>query len=157
MKGGIVIGSILDAPAAEVWRVVRTIEGVNAELAPWLRMTAPPAFTGRALDEAPLRTPIFASTLLFLGLVPFDRHRLSFESIASDEGFVERSTSLLHRAWRHERRVRPSGPRSCTLVDDVDFVPRIASVHGGVRALVWRVFVHRHARLRARFGGAAIP
>src|SRR5207248_1132237 len=33
--------SNLDAPVASVWEVVGTMPGVNAELAPWLRMTTP--------------------------------------------------------------------------------------------------------------------
>ena len=41
------------APPAEVWDRVSTFEGVNHELGPWLKMTAPPHV--RRLDAAGVR------------------------------------------------------------------------------------------------------
>ena len=37
----LVVTSHLGAPADAVWDAVTTMEGVNFELGPWLRMTAP--------------------------------------------------------------------------------------------------------------------
>ena len=153
MLGGIVVGSILNTPAEDVWRVVSTLEGVNAELAPWIRMTSPPSYRGRSLEEAPVGALLFTSTLLFLGFVPFDRHQLALESVTRGQGFVERSSSWTERVWRHERHVRPSGPRACTVVDYIELSPRIRAAHGLLRTIVLRVFAHRHRRLRKTFGG----
>lgn len=156
MAGGIVVGSILESSARDVWRVVSTMEGVNAELGPWLTMTSPPDFAGRSLDDARPGEPLFTSTMLLFGVVPFDRHRLRFQSITPGEGFVEVSSSWTERVWRHERHVRPSGDRACTVVDYLELAPRITAAHALLRAIVARVFAHRHARLRARFGGEAL-
>lgn len=56
--------SILCADPAEVWSAVKTNEGVNEELAPWVRMTYPPE--ARVIEDAPLGAlarPIVAALL----------------------------------------------------------------------------------------------
>lgn len=151
------VASRLDAPSEDVWTFVSTMDGVNAELAPYVRMSVPPAFRGSTLADAPIGQTVFTSTLLAGGLVPFDRHRLRFDSIVPGEGFVERSDSLIERTWRHERRVRSSGAHACTIVDQVIFVPRLAWMGPPLLLIVARMFAHRHASLRARFGGSALP
>jgi ligand-binding SRPBCC domain-containing protein len=153
----IMVASRLDAPAEDVWAVVSTMDGVNAELTPYLRMSVPKTFRGRSLSDAPVGRPAFTSTILAGGVLPFDRHHLRFDEIIPGEGFVEHSTSLLERAWRHERRVRSSGQHACTIVDQVIFVPRLPGVSSIVGLLVARLFAHRHAKLRERFGGSALP
>lgn len=53
--------SELEASVASVWELVGTMNGVNAELRPWLRMTAPPEASDRWIEDAPLGRPMFAS------------------------------------------------------------------------------------------------
>ena len=62
----------------DVWARVSTFEGVNYELAPIMRMTAPASI--RALEPADvvLGERIFRSWVLLLGVLPIDylfRHR----------------------------------------------------------------------------------
>ncbi len=61
------IHSALSLPADFVWDRVSMMEGVNAELMPWLRMTVPPAVRGRNLMEFPGGEPMFSSWLLLGG------------------------------------------------------------------------------------------
>jgi ligand-binding SRPBCC domain-containing protein len=145
----LVFESLLSAPEGEVWAEVSTLEGVNRELSPWIRMTAPAEARGRSLEEAPIGEPLFASFLLAFRVVPFDRHELRL--VAASRGhFLERSHSSLQRVWEHERWVE--GVAGGTRVRDRLFVePRLPS-DALVRSVVSALFRWRHRRLRARFG-----
>lgn len=148
----IVERSRLAAPPAEVWSVVSTMEGVNHELAPLVRMSVPRALRGRPLSEAPLGEVAFRSWLLAGGVLPFDRHALCLVEIDADGGgFRERSTTWLQALWEHERRLTPCAGGT-QIVDRVRVEPRVGLARGLTRRIVARVFAHRHRRLRARFG-----
>lgn len=146
--------SDLPASADDVWSVVASMKGVNAELGPWIRMTHPPGLD--RLDQVAIvpGERLFHSWLLLGGVVPIDRHRLVLERIV-EHGFDEESTSVLQRRWRHERRVerRPHG--GCCVTDRLVVVPRIGLVAPLVERIVTALFAHRHRRLRARFGPPA--
>lgn len=146
--------SQLLAPAAEVWSAISTMAGVNAELMPLVRMTCPPEAAARSLESAPLGEVALHSYLLLFGVLPFDRHALTLLEILPGEGFIEDSTSLLQRRWRHERHVVPSPTGGgCILTDELLVLPRVAALAPLVRPLVRSVFDHRHRRLHRRFGG----
>ena len=149
--------SELDAPADAVWSRVRTLAGVNAELAPFVRMTAPRGMMERSLEEAPLGQPIFASYLLLFGFVPYDRHLLTLVRVEKGRGFVEESTSWTQRAWHHERAIEPIGEGRCRLVDRVRMDPRLPFVAPVLERVVTAIFLHRHRHLRAQFGSRAAP
>jgi ligand-binding SRPBCC domain-containing protein len=141
------------APPDVVWRVVATMDGVNAELAPWLRMTHPPDRADLRAQMVPPGAVVFHSWLLLFGVLPVDRHALSFESL-HERGFDERSTSWSNRIWIHRRRVEPDGDGS-QVMDQLWFEPRLSPLAPLVRRFVGALFRHRHARLRARFGTRA--
>jgi hypothetical protein len=142
--------SVLRASAEEVWARAITMEGVNDELAPWVRMTMPARARGLTIESMPIGSEAFVSTLLAGGVVPFDRHRLVVVEL--EEGrFLERSSSWLHRLWEHERIVEPFAD-GCRVVDRVRVEPRLP-VARMERAIVQRIFTARHRRLRERFGG----
>jgi hypothetical protein len=154
MKGPIEIelSSQLAAPAAVVWGAASSMKGVNRELLPLVRMTYP---ADRATFSAGSVTPgrvVFHSWLLVGGVIPVDRHALSFESFDAVGGFVEESTSWLQRRWRHERIVAESSPERCIVTDRLLVEPRLTPASPLVRWAVTRVFRHRHRRLRQRFG-----
>lgn len=151
-RSGAVIecSSRLAADADTVWARVATMEGVNAELMPLVRMTAPKGASLRELAPEQLGRPVLVSWLLGFGLIPFDRHVLVVEAIG-ERSFVERSHSLAQRVWRHERRVVPDGTGSI-VSDRVEAVPRIGLLTGAVGFLVRRIFAHRHRRLVALYG-----
>lgn len=149
--------SHLSASTADVWASISTMPGVNYELLPLLRMTHPKAAAWTPLEEAPLGRCAFASYLLLLGVLPFDRHALTLVRVDRGQGFVEDSTSLLQRRWRHERRIAARADGGCVLTDELLFVPRLGLLTPLVRRIVEAIFRHRHRRLLRRFGGQRLP
>jgi hypothetical protein len=128
--------------------------GVNYELFPIVRMTHPPAATLERDIE--LGVVLFPSWLLLLGVLPFDRHMLRLRSFTPGRGFDEDSWSWWQRRWQHRRTLEPvhttDGSERCRVTDEVEFEPRLGAARL-LRPIFFRVFVHRHARLRRRFGG----
>lgn len=146
--------SALAASAEDVWAVASTMEGVNHELMPLMRMTHPPDAGG--LDDPRVQpgSVIFRCWLLAGGFLPVDRHCLILERLYPGEGFDEHSHSWLQRVWIHQRRIRPDGD-GCRVVDELAFEPRIRVTAALVTPIVRALFEHRHRRLRARFGSRA--
>ncbi len=147
MSATVVVSTRLGATPQELWRRVATMDGVNDELRPFVRMTVPAAARGITLEDAPLGEPAFTSTLLAFGLVPVDRHRLTLVRVERDRGFLERSTSLAQRLWEHERTIEADG----TVTDRVTFATRLPGAERLARPLLAALFRHRHRRLSARF------
>lgn len=146
--------SELAAGRAEVWAVVSTMDGVNAELMPLVRMTHPPELQSLEDRELVPGEVVFQSWLLLFGVIPFDRHALALESVDTGVGFEEESSSWVQRRWRHERTLvdRPDG--GTTVTDRLEVVPRIGLARPLVGPIVGRIFTHRHRRLVRRFGAA---
>lgn len=143
------IATRLRAGADEVWAHASTVEGVNRELAPWVRMTVPRAAHGKQLADLEPGREAFASVLRLLGLVPFDLHHLTLERIL-ERGFVEESWSWLQRRWRHERSIEPEAD-GCIVTDRITVEPRGAPAWI-VEPIVRRIFRARHERLGQLFG-----
>jgi hypothetical protein len=141
--------SRLASDADAVWAHARTMEGVNAELAPWVRMSVPRAARGRTLEAAPIGREAFVSVMFAFGVVPFDLHHLILVEV-NERGFVEESWSWMQQRWRHERSiVEVAG--GCELVDRITAEPRLP-VGPIARRVIGRLFDGRHRVLRARFG-----
>lgn len=146
----VVRASLLRASTALVWARVSTFEGVNDELGPLIRMTAP---VGTCIDEdVPLGRTWFRSRLLLFGVLPVDYDDLAFDRVEPGRGFHERSTMRSMSVWEHERTLEQRGD-GCLVLDRLRFVPRIPLPAALLRAIVGWVFDHRHRRLRRRFGG----
>ncbi len=132
--------------------MVSTMEGVNAELRPFVRMTFP-AEAGQLSDAAIVPGQVlFQSWLLAGSVVPMDRHSLALERVIDGEGFDEESTSLLQRRWRHERRLLDTSDGGCRVQDHLVIVPRLKLARPLVAWTVRRLFDRRHRVLRRRFG-----
>jgi hypothetical protein len=144
---GFRIASHLDAEPDAVWRGVTTLRGVNAELAPWIRMTGP--------QDEPLREGALGRSWLLLGgVVPVDYDDLNIAEVRPGHGFRERSTLGSATRWHHDRTIeaRPGG--GCRVTDEVSWQPRVPGA-GGVQELLFAaVFRWRHRRLRARFSAS---
>jgi ligand-binding SRPBCC domain-containing protein len=152
---GFTVSSVVPAPPDVVWDRVASFDGVNDELMPIVRMTAPRAM--RRIDPAvvPLGRPWFRSWLLLFGVLPFDWDHLRILAIEPGRGFHEDSTMLSQRRWVHRRRLEPAG-EGTRVTDDVEFEPRLPGVGPFLRPVFAAVFRHRHRRLGAFFaaGGA---
>lgn len=127
------------------------MRGVNAELAPALRMSVPRAVRAESLVDLPRGEEAFASWLLAWGILPFDRHHLRLVRVDPERGFLEHSWSWLQRSWEHERLLVPV-EGGTELSDRVRFEPRLALGTSLTTYLVARVFRNRHRHLRRRFG-----
>ena len=103
------VATRLAAPAGAVWDRVTTFEGVNDELRPLMRMTAPPHM--RRLDAVDVRPGerLFRSWILLFGVLPVDYDDITLVSIEPGRGFHERSSMLSMRVWEHERTLEPVG------------------------------------------------
>jgi ligand-binding SRPBCC domain-containing protein len=145
------VSSRLGASVDEVWDHASTMEGVNRELGPWVRMSVPRAARGLRLSDVEPGREAFVSVLFMLGVLPFDAHHLRLEAVL-ERGFDEESWSWLQRRWRHERRVEPDGD-GCVVTDRLVVEPRWAP-RALVEPIVRRLFEARHAYLRRRFDGA---
>ena len=136
----------VQAPPDVVWRHATTMEGVNDELRPFVRMTSPREGT---IDDLPLGEVAFRSVLLAGGFVPFDVHFLRLEERAEGR-FLERSSSLLQRVWEHERTV-VAVPGGARVNDRLRIEPRLPGSEWLVRRMAAATFRHRHRRLVRRF------
>ena len=152
MRGPIVTSSHLRASREEVWERVATPRGINDELWPMLRMTAPRRLREEGLSAVVPGERICRSWVLLLGLLPVDYDDIVLAELDPPNGFVERSTMLSQREWQHERTI-VSAPDGCVLTDRVSYEPRLPVPDAFLRGLYRRIFRHRHRRLRRRFGG----
>ncbi|MDX6648371.1 MAG: hypothetical protein QOJ97_322 [Solirubrobacteraceae bacterium] len=141
----------LAAPAAAVWERVTTMEGVNHELGPWVRMTVPRAARGMTLEEVPLGRPVGRSWMLLGGVIPFDYDAVTLVERGPGRRFLERSPMGSMRFWQHERLVEERGEGTCAVTDRLTFAPRVPGTGRLVEAIVTRLFAHRHRRLAAYF------
>jgi len=148
---GFDVVSALAAHPAAVWAHAISPAGVNAELAPFLRMTFPPGIADLATVATPLGRPLFRSRLRLFGLVPVEWDDLAFAALEPGRRFLERSTLRTQRSWEHERVVTRDGDGT-RLTDRLRFVPRVASFGPLHWAAFRTVFAWRHRRLRRRFG-----
>ena len=143
--------SDLPAPPDAVWARVASLEGINHELGPWMRMTSP---RGAELtpESVPLGRPWFRSWVLLFGVIPFDYDHLCIERLEPGSGFLERSTMLSARVWEHERTLEPLPDGGTRVTDRLAFEPRLRFAGRLHRAVVETIFRHRHRRLRDHFG-----
>ena len=152
MRLEFVARSRLQASPERLWDHISSMDGVNYELGPWLRMTHPPEID--RLDESvgELGKPVFRSWVKLLGVLPVEYDDLTLRAVDVGRGFVEQSPLLTQKLWEHERAIQP-GEHGCELVDRICHVPRVPIARRVQSGLLHQVFLHRHRRLRKRFGG----
>ena len=73
---------------------------------------------------------------------------------ADPHGFDERSTSLMNRLWRHERRLEAT-PNGAIATDEVTIQGRAPFVTAMLMPIYRAIFRHRHAQLRRQFPAPA--
>ncbi len=146
--------SRLGASREQVWEWITSVDGIQAEMRPLLRMTAPEGL--RSLNDIRIVSgePMFRSRIFLLGFIPFGHSDMTLVELDPGRGFVEQSPMRSMEKWRHERRIEqaPDDLRAVVLVDQLTFRPRFAR-----RLVEWfirRVFEHRHKVLRAALGGS---
>jgi ligand-binding SRPBCC domain-containing protein len=143
--------STLSASAAAVWEHVSTFDGVNDELRPIMRMTAPAHMRGLEPKDVVLGERLFRSWVLLFGVLPIDYDDLTLVAIEPGRGFQERSKMLSMRVWEHDRTLEPNGA-GCVVRDRLGFEPRMPGMGPLLERIVRALFRHRHRKLRRRFG-----
>jgi ligand-binding SRPBCC domain-containing protein len=146
--------SRLAAPPDAVWERVSTFEGVNHELWPLMRMTAPARVRSLDPSQVVLGERIFRSWILLFGVIPIDYDDLTLVALEPGRGFHERSRMLSMPVWEHERWLSPDGASGCLLADRLSFEARLPGFGPVLERFIRATFRHRHRRLRGHFGEA---
>ena len=126
------------------------MKGVNYELGPLIKMTAPGQWRNRPISEWPEKKRLFNSVILLFGVWPLDLHKIYFHRIQSN-GFQERSSSLSYKQWVHERTILQEG-EGCRVKDRVEFHMRLPFMGPVMRPVYLFIFQRRHRRLKRKFG-----
>ncbi|MGU3502310.1 hypothetical protein [Mycobacterium sp. C31M] len=139
----------IDCAIDTVWAMVTDQQGINRELAPYLRMTMPRAFRGRSIADVEPGTRIGRSWLLLFGVVPFGVDDITIAEVTPGRMFREVSRMTGMRTWVHHRTLEPSGSQTI-LADEITLCPRLAVPGLGtlMAAILSGFFAHRHRRLR---------
>ncbi len=141
----VIVGVDIEA----VWDRVETWQGVNYELSPLVRMTAPAAYP--RVSDIPADGEIhFTSYILLFGVLPIDAHRFALRAREAPFYFDERSHNSLIKVWTHRRSLEAveGGVR---VTDHCTIKPRLY-LTGGLLGFIYRqIFRHRHRRLKRYF------
>ncbi|MEX2252527.1 MAG: hypothetical protein WD649_00090 [Thermoleophilaceae bacterium] len=153
LRGPIVTRSRLETSPEEAWAHATSFEGVNYELGPVLRMTAPREVREAGLEGVVIGKRLCRSWVLLFGVLPVDYDDITLERLDPGRGFLERSPMLSQREWEHERTIEPADGGGCVVTDSIRWAPRLPAPERLTRRVVTAAFAHRHKRLRRRFGG----
>jgi hypothetical protein len=138
--------------SADIILASLNMRGVNAELRPLVRMTAPRDWASRSILECPSGQTLFQSWILLFGILPIDRHTFYLESIDPATGFAENSSSTINAIWRHRRMITPLST-GCRLTDTVEYRSRLPLLGGFFKPAYRLVFFIRHRYLRKKYSG----
>lgn len=144
------ISSNLAADAQTVWAHSTDLETVNREFFPFLKMTFPPEAGELSPETVELGKKLFRSWILLFGLIPVEYDNITIAEINPGRGFVETSTMLTQKLWKHERTVQ-SIDGGCRVWDRVTFEPKIPGMGAFQLPLYKILFKYRHWRLKNIF------
>lgn len=126
-----------------------TMEGVNYELSPILKMTAPKNWAAKPISQWPENCELFSSKILLCGVLPVDLHRFKFQSVHR-LGFKESSRSLFNHHWSHERTILVNNT-GATVKDVVLYENKLTFLGCLLLPLYKSLFAHRHKRLKLKY------
>ena len=144
------IESRVNADIERLYADLLTMDGVNYELMPVVKMTTPSKWASKHLKLWPVGTELFSSVILLFGVIPVDLHRFKLSEV-NESGFKERSSSLTHKEWNHNRTIKSSGS-TCIVTDELEFIPKLGFLGGVLVPVYTAIFKHRHIRLEAKYG-----
>ncbi|ROZ87675.1 hypothetical protein [Gordonia sp. OPL2] len=146
--------SVIGAPIEHVWARVASMEGINDELMPYMRMVLPRRHRGKTIADIEVGVPIGKVMILYGGMLPVDYDDLTIVDLSPGTGFREESSMASMSVWHHERRLSTAASGGTDVVDTLQFRPRLP-LRPVTPVLVWfigHLFRHRHRRLAAYFG-----
>ncbi|AJE87365.1 hypothetical protein SLNWT_6989 [Streptomyces albus] len=146
------------ADPAQVWEAATRLEGINAELAPVMRMTVPQLMRGNkpSLADVPLGVPLGRSWILLGRLLPYDYDDVTIAEREEGRRFLEVSRMSSAQAWIHERVIEPHSG-GAVLTDRLTYLlkPHLRPMTPLYRRTVQQLFAHRHRRVARRFARLA--
>jgi ligand-binding SRPBCC domain-containing protein len=138
------------ASRSEVWAAMSSVDGVNREVSPFVRMSD--STHGAHFDTEPWRVGAPVLWQLLFGFIPVDRHRVELVALPDEGGFRESSSSWWHSVWRHERTLLDDPEGGCIVHDDVEIEPRRGVPAPILSWAVGQMFRRRHRHLHRQFG-----
>ena len=125
------------------------MSGVNYELSPIVKMSAPEEWASKSIAHWPVNEYVFSSIIFLFGFIPIDLHRFKLLSVNSN-GFKESSKTLFNSVWSHERNILKSDS-GATVRDVVYYKSKIGFLGSLLKPIYHSIFVHRHNRLKLKY------
>ncbi|WP_373097066.1 hypothetical protein [Zhongshania sp.] len=144
------IESKLDEDIERLYADLLTMDGVNYELMPLVKMTTPSEWASKHLKLWPIGSELFSSVILLFGIIPVDIHKFKLSKV-DEAGFEERSDSLIHKKWNHSRTIKSLGS-TCIVIDELEFVPKLRFLGPVMKPVYSAIFKHRHKRIAVKYG-----
>lgn len=141
--------SLLQAEHLLVSCEILTMSGVNYELFPFAKMTAPGHWKDKPISEWPIGKNLFASVILLFGLIPVDFHIFGLQH-RQNTGFQEVSTSFVNQEWKHHRTISQQDS-GCLVIDVVEYIPKVSFLGKLMQPIYQLIFRHRHKRLKVKY------
>ena len=152
----VTVETVLPATDPEqVWKRVTSPAGINAELAPLLRLRMPRNLAADTLDDVELNTTLGRAWVLLFGFIPVDFDNLRLAERTTGHRFLEASTTSSSRVWQHERVVT-TDPDGVRVRDQVTYRVRapLRPLRRPYLAVVTALFRHRHRQLWNAYNAA---
>ena len=147
------VQSEIDGEAKQIAPELLTMGGVNYELMPMVKMTAPEKWYKSPIYEWPESGYIFSSVILLFGFIPVDLHKFGLLD-TSLEGIRESSTSLIIKSWRHDRVIEDLG-KTVRVIDILEIQPKVKTLAVILAPIYEQIFKHRHKRLKQKYGAGS--
>ncbi len=141
--------TIVSAPIEEVWEWITSLEGIQKEMKPYFKMTAPKGIKNINDVKIELGKPLFRSHIYLFCFLPIGHDDMTLIEYIEGKGFIEQSPMSSMELWRHERGLEKV-ELGTMITDQLTFKPRHAPKL--MNKFLQRVFRHRHKVLKERFG-----
>jgi ligand-binding SRPBCC domain-containing protein len=150
MRNKLEFSSELSVSTEQAWQWATSIEGIQRELMPVIRMSFPKAVEDLSQIDVKPGERLFRSWILLGGFLPFDYSDLTFVELIPGLRFVEESPVGSMKYWRHERHLEAT-PTGTRISDRLSFEPRFPP-RGVTVGFIRLLFTHRHRQLRKYLG-----
>jgi ligand-binding SRPBCC domain-containing protein len=133
--------TIVSAPIEEVWEWITSLKGIQKEMMPYFKMTAPKGIKTINDVKIELGKPLFRSHIYLFGFLPIGHDDMTLIEYTEGKGFIEQSPMASMELWRHQRDIEKV-ETGTMITDQLTFKPRHASKL--ISKFLRRVFRHRH-------------
>ena len=137
--------TIVSAPIEEVWDWITSVKGIQKEMMPYFKMTAPKGIKNINDIKIELGKVLFRSHIYLFGFLPIGHDDMTLIEYSEGKGFIEQSPMSTMELWRHQRDII-AVDNGTMITDQLTFKPRHAS--NLIGKFMRRVFRHRHEVLK---------